>query len=276
MEYVLDLAPLIAIILGLLGLVFWWRWRSNRKEQREHADALTALATTLGGRVVGPDEARPWSAELLPPMQSDTEGFIGWLGTVRRPRFETALDFQRGGWSVRVSEASMEKATSDSSNTFYEHRVEVATSLLPAMKICRRLHVGFGGRPLSPAQAQAAGPAGEPPVTVVRDQLDWSQVRLPEPANHEFTVFSTDPAAVSRAFTPQVAEWLVDEAGLSPFEGPMPILLTFEAGFAYATSAKRIDPDTITAKVDMIIGLLERMGAKPAHPPQHYGDDRSK
>ncbi|GAA3458718.1 hypothetical protein ACFFSW_07670 [Saccharothrix longispora] len=267
MEYVLDLAPLIAIILGLLGLMFWWRWRTKRKEEREHSDALSTLTATLGGKVVGREEARAWTADLLPPMKSDTEGFIGWLGTVRRPRFETALDFRRDGWSVRVSEASMEQATSDSSNTFYEHRIEVATSPLPAMKMCRRLHEGFLGRPPTPAQAEAVEPAGEPPTTAVREQLDWLPVGLPEPANREFTVFSTDAAAVSRAFTPQVAEWLVAEAGPNPFQSPMPILLTFEAGFAYTTASQRIDPDHLLARVDIILGLLNRMGATPAIPP---------
>ncbi|MGM1059226.1 hypothetical protein [Saccharothrix sp. Mg75] len=277
MDFAARVTLLIAILLILFALIYWWGWRRNRRKQREHADALAALATTLGGTVVGRDRARAWTTELRRPMESETGGLINLMGTVRRARFETALDFQRGDWSVRVSEASIEKHVVTASSTIiYEHRIEVATSLLPAMKICRRLHVGFGGRPLTPAQAQAAGPAGEPPATAVRDQLDWFPVRLPEPMNHEFTVFSTDPAAVSRAFTPQVAEWLVDEAGPDLFQGPMPTLLTFESGFAYATEAERIDPDTIIAKVDTIIGLLERLGVKPAHAPQHYGDDRSK
>ncbi|MFD7656488.1 hypothetical protein ACFV4N_21165 [Actinosynnema sp. NPDC059797] len=267
MEYVLDLAPLIAIILALVGLLGWSMWRKERKAQREHADALAALADALGGKVVGPTEARAWSADLLPPMKNDTEGFFGWLGTVRRPRFETALDFRRGNWSVRVSEASMKQATSTSAAVFYEHRIEVATSPLPAVKICRRLHEGFMGRPLTPAQAQAVGPAGEAPLTVTREQRQWSRVALPQPADHEFTVFSTDPAAVTRVFTPQVAEWLVTEAGPNPFQSPMPILLTLEAGFAYATASGRIDPDQVLARIDVILCLLDRLGARPADPP---------
>lgn len=268
MEYVLDLAPLIAIILALYGLLVWWGWRRDRREEKEHADALAALAATLGGRVVGREEARPWSADLLRPLANETGGLINRLGTVRRARAETALDFRRGGWSVRVSEASIKKhVVTASTTTIYEHRIEVATSPLPAVKMCRRLHEGFMGRPLTPAQAQAVGPAGEAPVTAVREQLDWLPVALPEPADHEFTVFSTDPAATSRAFTPQVAEWLVTEAGPNPFQSPMPILLTLEAGFAYATAPKRIDPDQILAQVDAILDLLDRLGARPANPP---------
>lgn len=266
-DFYVKLAPLIAIMVGLIGLAFWWKWRGERKEEHSHADALAALANTLGGRVAGSADVRAWSAELLPPMKSDTEGISGLLGTVRRPRFETALDFRRGNWAVRVGEASMEKANSTSSATAYEHRIEVATSLLPPMKISRRIHVDFRGRPLVSDSAQAVGPAGEAPVTVEREQREWLRARLPEPVDREFTVFTTDPAAVARAFNPQVVEWLLGQAGSNPFLSAMPLVLTFEAGLVYATSPRRIDPDQIMAKVDVILGLLDRMGVAPAHPP---------
>lgn len=156
MGYAFDLALLVTILLALVGLLFWWKWHGERKEEREHADALATLAGTLGGKVVDRGEARAWSAGLLPPLRNETVGFANRLGTARRVRFETALDFRRGRWPVRVSEASIKKhVVIASTTTIYEHRIEVATSPLPAMKMCRRLHEGFMGRPLTQAQAQA-------------------------------------------------------------------------------------------------------------------------
>lgn len=72
---------------------------------------------------------------------------------------------------------------------------------------------------------------------------------------------------MARSFTREVAEWLVDEAGPNPFQSPMPILLTFESGFACTTESQRIDPKHLLAVVDVILGLLDRMGATPAQPP---------
>ncbi|GAB2997635.1 hypothetical protein [Saccharothrix stipae] len=269
MEYLLDLAPLIAIMLALVGLLVWWRWRGNRKEERQHAESLAALAASLGGRVVGPDEARAWSAELLPPLQGEAEGLVNRAGTVRRPRFETALDFRRGNWSVRVGEASIRKQVATAgTTTIHQHRIDVAASIPAPMKISRRIHVDFRGRPLAPDRAGAAGPAAEVPVTVEREQRQWLQARLPEPMDREFTVFTTDPAAAARAFTPQAVEWLLGQAGANPFQSAMPLVLTFEAGLVYATAPQRIDPAQVMAKVDVILGLLERMGVAPAAPPR--------
>ncbi|MBB5806675.1 hypothetical protein F4560_006443 [Saccharothrix ecbatanensis] len=257
-------------LLGLVGLLFWWKWRSERKAERSHAEALVAFAGTLGGRVVGPAEAHAWSAELLPPMKSDTEGVIGWMGTVRRPRFETALDFRRGNWSVRVSEASMEKANSTSSATIYEHRIEVATSIVAPMKISRRLLVDHMRRPLPPKRIPDPDrePAAEAPVTVVREQRPWLRTRVPAPVDGDFVVFTTDPSTVARAFNPQFVEWMLGQAGDDPFESAWPLHLTFEAGLVFATSHRRIDPDKVLAKVDVILGMLDRMPhVTPAHPP---------
>lgn len=268
MDLLRVFAPIVVPLLALVALLFWWKWRGERKEERTHADALAALADALGGRVVDAAGARAWTTDLLPPLRNQAEGVVNRVGTVRRARFETALDFRRGGWSVRVSESSIVKhGVTTPSSTIHEHRIEVATSPLPATRLCRRVRSGFQGRPLPPAQAGDVGPAGEPPVTAVREQRDWLPVRLPEPADLEFTAFSTDPVAVSRAFTPQLAQWLVDEAGLNPFQGPVPVLLTIEGGYAYTTAAERIDPERLLARVDLILSLLSRIGATPAHPP---------
>lgn len=263
----MELLYVVAALVVLFALLRWFQSRGSRKEDQAQADALATLANGLGGRVADPADVRAWSADLLPPMKSSTDGVAGRLGTVRPPRFETALDFRRGNWAVRVGEASMEKANSTSSATAYEHRIEVATALVPPMKIGRRILVDFLGRPLAPDRAQAAGPAAEAPVTVVREQRPWLPAGLPDPVGREFTVFTTDPSAVARAFTPQVAEWVLGQAGANPFVSAMPLLLTFEAGLVFTTSPQRIDPDQVLAKVDAILGLLDRMGIAPAHPP---------
>lgn len=259
----MELLYVVAALVVLFALLRWFQSRGARKEDQAQADALAVLANGLGGRVADPADVRAWSADLLPPMKSSTDGVAGRLGTVRAPRFETALDFRRGNWAVRVGEASMEKANSTSSATAHEHRIEVATAIVPPMKIGRRVLVDFLGRPLAPDRAQAA----EAPVTVVREQRQWLPAGLPEPLGREFTVFTSDPSAATRAFTPQVVEWMLGQAGANPFVSAMPLLLTFEAGLVFTTSPQRIDPDQVLAKVDAILGLLDRMGIAPAHPP---------
>ncbi|MBP2334991.1 hypothetical protein JOF41_001169 [Saccharothrix coeruleofusca] len=266
-DFYWDLAPFVAICLALIGLVYWWGWRRDRAEEREHVNALAALADSLGGKsVVGRSESRAWSADLLPPMKTATEGFFGWLGTIRQPRFETAVDFQRGEWSVRVSEASVKQHVVTAGATIsYEHRIEVATSPLPATRICKRVYPE-SRRTWLFKNVQVVGPAGEPPLTAERDQQQWLRVVLPEALDREFTVFSTDPATVRRMFTPQVVEWMLDRTG-SPGTSAMPFALTFEAGFAYTVEHGRIAPDLLLPQVDAILGLLDRMRAAPAHPP---------
>jgi hypothetical protein len=268
-EFFLRISLFVAICLVLIGLLFWWRWRSDRKEEREHAEALAALAGSLGGSVAGSADVRAWSAELLPPLRSQSEGLVNWFGTVRRARFETALDFRRGNWSVRLSEASIKKTVPTAgTTTHHQHRIDVATSVVASMKISRRIYVDFRGRPLAPDRAQASGPAAEAPPTVVREQREWLPARLPEPLDREFTVFTTDPSTVARAFTPQVADWVLGQAADNPFLSAMPLLLTFEAGLVFATSPQRIDPNQILTTVDAILGLLDRMPhVTPAHPP---------
>ncbi len=267
-DFYRNTAVFVVLCLALLGLLFWSMWRKARKEQREHADALTALANTLGGKVVDPTQARAWSTDLLPPLSSETEGFFNRMGTVRRARFETALDFHRGGWSVRVSEASIKKHVATAgTTTIHQHRIEVAASIPAPMKISRRIHVDFRGRPLSPEHAQAAGPAGEAPLTVAREQRQWLPLKLPEPADREFTAFTTDPTTAQQVFTPQAVEWMLGQTGDNPFLSAMPLVLTFEADLVYATAPKRIDPDHILTTVDVILGLLDRMHATPVPPP---------
>lgn len=265
MEYLADLAPLVAIILALLGLVAWLMWRKDRKKDREHAEALAALAGRLGGAVVDDDAARAWSAELLAPLRDETEGLFNRMGMAGRRRFRTAVDFRRGRWSVRVGEASVKKAAQNGTRTYYEHRVEVATARLVPMKISRRMYSGtnFLGRPLGPDDilAQGGGRVREVPVSVAAEQGQWHQARLPGPADAEFAVFTSDPAAAARTLNPQAVDWLLAQGTAMPFP------LHFEAGLVFATVTGRISPEHVLNTVDAVLGLLDRMGAAPAHPP---------
>ncbi|GAA5153414.1 MULTISPECIES: hypothetical protein [Amycolatopsis] len=257
-EFELRAALAVLVLLVLpLGSLFWWFRRKEQRENREQADALATLAASLGGAVAGREEATAWSAALQPPFKADTPGLINWLGTVRKPRFETALDFRHGGWPVRVSEASMRKAVSNGTITSYEHRIDVATGPLPPMKLHRRLHTDFLGRPVKPGSVLAFGgkPVREAPATV--REGPWLEVDLPHPASTDWVAFASDPA--DAPLTPEALDWLSQNIGRLPWG------LTFEAGLLYTTWPTRIDPRTLLTTVDAILGLLDRIpGARRA------------
>lgn len=263
MELWLRLSPLLGCMAAGLGLLFWSQWRSARKEQREHVEALTALAASLGGTMVSdPEKATAWSAELLRPFKNYTGGFINWLATVRRPRFEIALDFVRGPWRLRVTEVSMERRGSTGGVTHHEHRIEVITAPLPPVKLARRLYTDFLGRPLKPGHVLSEGTAviSEPPVTVARQQGEWQRLRLPGHYDSQYAVFANDLGAANRMLNRDVLEYLVENASVLPF------VLTFEDGFFYATMPYRIGPNTLPKTLEAVLGLLERVpGAAPTH-----------
>ncbi|MFC4001576.1 hypothetical protein ACFS2C_00565 [Prauserella oleivorans] len=257
----LDLALLVLLLAAVFALIVWWGRHKERKEQREHTEALTALAGQLGGTVSGPDNATAWSAGLLQPFKNDSEGLLNRLGTARRPRFELALDFVRGPWQVRVTEASMKKNVGNGTRAYHEHRIEVVTGQLTPVKIARRLHADFLGRPLKPGHVLTEGtkPIEDPPATVAQQRGEWQRLRLPMPADQEFAVFATDMAAAHRMLGKDALEHMVANAG------SLPPVFTFEAGLFYATMLYRISPDTLLTTVDAVLGLLERIpGAAPA------------
>jgi hypothetical protein len=263
----LELAPLIAIIAALFGLGYWWNWRRNRREEHAQVDALTALAGSLGGRVIGRAEALPWSVELLEPMREETDGLVNRLSMASPTSFGVALDFRRGRWSVRIGEASVEKSVDNGTRTEYEHRIEVATAPVTPMKISRRVHGGKNlfGRPLGPDHISAQGGelVREVPVTVAEAGGEWHRVALPPgPFDAQFAVFTSDPAAVARAFDPGAVEHLLGQVR------SLPSPLHFEAGLVFGTVPGRINPEHVLATVDVILGLLDRMGIAPAHPPR--------
>lgn len=258
-DFYLRISLFLVLFGAVLGLVFWLMRRKERKGNRAQAEALAALAARLGGAVAAPPAA-PWSADLSPPFRTNTQGLVNRVLTVSRPRFETTLDFRRGPWAVRVSEASMKRSVSNGTRTFYEHRIEVATGQLAPMKISRRWAADFLGRPLGPDHllAQGGEPVREAPMTVAQRQEEWLQARLPAPADTEFAVFTSDLRSAARMLSPQAVEWLAEQAGTLPF------LLTFEAGLLYATMTNRIEPGDLLTVVDAMLGLLDRIpGAAP-------------
>jgi hypothetical protein len=259
-DFILRISPLVAIFAALFGLLVWWGQRKERRKNHEHAEELAALAARLGGAVTGPAEASAWSARLAPPLKGDSQGLVNRLSTVAKPVFKTALDFRRGPWRVRVSEASMKKSVSNGTSTFYEHRIDVATADLPPLKISRRLATDFLGRSLAANHvlAQGGAPVREAPVTVAQRQGEWAQIMVPEPASAEFVAFTSDPHGAAGMLNPGVLEWIVQQAG------HLPLMLTFEAGLLYATMPGRIDTARLLPTVDAMLGLLDRIsGAAP-------------
>jgi hypothetical protein len=257
--------PVLAFSLGAVAVRRWWQQRRHRKADGEQALALTPLANSLGGEVVGADGATAWSAELRGPLANHVDGFVDKLLQRSAPRFDLALDFQRGAWHVRVSQASMRQQNSNGVGRLLEHRVEVATVRLAPMRLARRQHVDFRGRPVPPGHLGEW--MSEAPLTAVRDAREWLPLRLPPGADQEFVVFASDLAGAERAFNPQALEWLGTRLDvLPPLVGRF-LSLTFEGGVVYTTLRGHIDQETVLPIVDTIVGLLDRMpDARPRHP----------
>lgn len=269
MEYLLMMWPLFLGFALMFGWLFWSMRRTAKREERKHSEALAALASSLDGTVTGPDGARAWSADLRGPLASNVGGFINFLGTVRRPRFTRALDFQRGRWHVRVTEAAMKKAASTRAVWLYEHRIEVATVRLAPLKLMRRQYTDFLGRALNPRRMakQNRSWVGQAPATAAREQSEWMTVNLPDELDYEFVVFTSDLSSASWVRDPRPIDWLLNLKESPSLMVKAFLPLTFESGFAYLTVPQRIDPETLVPAVDAIIGLLDRIPvAAPRHP----------
>ena len=259
----------ISCVIAFYAIRRWWQIRKHARARTEQIARLTPLATELGGTVTGPEAATAWSAELQPPMERVLSG-MSRIDQRSIPRFDLALDFQRGPWHVRVSEASVRKALTGSDAVQYEqeHRIEVATARLAPMKILRPVRFGLSGlkSPKFMEQQRFEGWASEPPLTVEREQREWHHVALMPSMDEEFYVYGTDVVAVQRNLDDEALKWL-----LSRQEG-LPLMaqhmrLTVEGGLVYAVIADHIYPENLMYVVDTIVGLLDRMpDAKPRHP----------
>lgn len=253
MEYLLEMWPLVAVIVAGIAFALWWRWRQPRRERQKQLESLSALATSLGGVVAGPDHAAPWSAQLLPILKNHTGGMVDTVRNVglQGPQCDAALEFPRGRWRVRVSEASLRRhnvTSSGGTTTVHEHRIEVVTAQLPPMQIVRRV--------------TGAEPVSEPPVSVAQRGSAWQRLQLPAPADQQLAVFASDLGAASHMVNQEVLEFLVTNVGA------LPLVLTFETGLVYGVMLNQINPNTLLTSVDTILGALERIpGAAPVGHP---------
>ncbi|KJK42445.1 hypothetical protein UK23_37210 [Lentzea aerocolonigenes] len=272
-EYVLTPFFLVWVALAVLFLVVrrWLHFRAHRRTRAEQVAALTPLANSIGGRVIGPGgETTAWSAGVRGPVVEHVEGLFATLLRRSKPQFDLAMDVQRGHWHVRVTEASVRVSNPSGYGVKWvqEHRIEVATARMAPMRIIRPYKHTSTGNPLSPQriEEQREGWVARPPSTAQSDHGGWHQVPLAPPMDGEFFACSTDPAAASRELNFDALHWLIDR------EGDLPVFaskmrLTFEAGFVYLVMIDHIEPDQVMVVVDTICGLLDRMpGARPRHP----------
>jgi hypothetical protein len=266
MAEILRLAwPVVAVVVARYSFLLvqhWWRIRRYRKADDEQRVELAPFATGLGATVTSPVGAAAWSAELQGPMASYTHGFLNKLTRRSKPRFDLALDFQRGPWHVRVSQASIAMGIFGRLDRKFEHRIEVATSVLAPMMIARHAQISFRGRVVTRRWSPA------PPSTAELSQADWLPLRLPPSVDDEFAVCASDLSTAARSFTLENLEWFLARLDELPvLTHGRHMFLTFESGLVYATFPNSIDPETLMSHVDAIVGLLDRISdARPRHP----------
>lgn len=262
MEYLLDMWPLL---LGLAALFLYGIWSSRRRARKEAEANLAALhemAKPLNGTVLTGDQAEGWSTGLWPPFAMKNRGLLR-LSRRSKPQFGMAVEFTRGPWRVRISQASQRSRTANRRFvTTFEHRIDIATADLPPLKVSQRQYTDFRGRPYDPDdEAFLFGSTllKEPPATVEQRQDHWVQAAVSAPANQHLAAFTSDPAAAARMLNGNATAWLLDR------QRSMPRLLTFESGLLYATAPGRIDPFDATETVNTMLGLLDCIpGAAPA------------
>lgn len=247
----LKLGLLVLILVALTALVFWLRWRADRKDALDHAASLAEFAASVGGTATDASgNVSAWSAGLLRPFAHEYGDVISWLHRASDGRFDHALEFDRHGWRVRVTEASIElnsASTPGNVVTHHEHRIEVAASGLVPLKI---------------AAPDRGKWAGEPPQSLVGSSQPWQQLRLPAAVQQAYVACTSDPHAAAALFTTAVTDRLLGESRMGDLRP-----LTFEAGIAYSVAAGQIDPKHLLRQVDAVIGLLERMpGVRPSQP----------
>ncbi|USX49723.1 hypothetical protein [Lentzea sp. HUAS12] len=106
----------IALITVLVALRPHQRARARARAFIQQNSALAVLAESLGGKLA--TKASAWSPRL---QRSKLEP-------------ELSLDFQRGPWHVRVTQAFNPRPHSDALLA-YEHWIEIATMPVPTRKI---------------------------------------------------------------------------------------------------------------------------------------------
>ncbi|MET9230955.1 hypothetical protein [Lentzea sp. NPDC003310] len=250
----LKLGLLVLILVALFALIFWLRARADRKQALDHAAELAKFVAGLGGTLA---QAPAWSADLRRPFAEEYGDVIGWLHRASEARFDHALDFERHGWRVRVTEASIElnsASTQDKVVTHTEHRIEVATTALPPLKLVLSSWGGGSGARRWVAEAPQTAASGPQP--------QWHELRLPLGLDQLYLAATADPHRAAALLTPAVVERLQGESRMGNLR-----TLTVEAGIAYTVAVGAIDPKTVLPAVDAVIGVLERVpGAQPSRP----------
>ncbi|MFS8099836.1 hypothetical protein LFM09_22170 [Lentzea alba] len=265
-EYVLTPHFLIwlSVVIGFLVGRRWLHFRNHAKGRDAQIAALTPLAQRLGGKVLGPDEAAMWTAELRKPFENEFS-----IALRSKRQFDLSLDFQRGAWHVRVTEASVRYDTRGFGvRWMQEHRIEVATARLAPIKTNRPSKYNSDGSPSSPGRLKDKWKefVSYKPTTVKRDDAEWAPVPLLSPMDQEFSAYGSDPAAAARELNFDALHWLIEQEESLPIWAKR-MSLTFESGFVYLVVHDHIYPDDLMVVVDMIVGLLDRMpGARPRHP----------
>ncbi|MEU0882907.1 hypothetical protein ABZ345_30230 [Lentzea sp. NPDC005914] len=98
-------------VITLLVLRGPRRAKARAKAAAERTPFLMPLVESLDGKLLGLDEASAWSPTL---QRALLKPFL-------------TLEFQRGPWHVRVTEASRPHSTTDLDRVQFEHWIEVAT-----------------------------------------------------------------------------------------------------------------------------------------------------
>ncbi|MCP2253028.1 hypothetical protein LY13_001772 [Prauserella aidingensis] len=259
----LDMWPLLLGLAAIFGGGQYLASRKDRQEEKAHLDALREMATPLSGTVQTRDEAGAWSAALWPPFEMETRG-ARRLAVRRKPRFEVAVEFTRGPWRVRISEASIRQRSTGPSkiSTSYEHRIDIVTTDLPPLRLTEQPDTDVTGRaidPDSPFTPQDGSLVTEPPVTVAQRQGHWVQAAIASPANRYLAAFTSDHAAAARMLNTEATSCLLNRQRM------FPRVYTFESGLLYTTAPGRIDPFEVTRTVNTMLGLLDCIpGAAPA------------
>ncbi|GHH60179.1 hypothetical protein [Lentzea cavernae] len=247
----LKLGLLVLILVALIALVFWWRSRKERQDALDHAAELAKFAAGLGGTLT---VASAWSADLRRPFAEEYGDVIGWLHRASESRFDHAVDFERYGWQVRVTEASIElnsASTQDKVVTHVEHRIEVATAGLVPLKLAINSLGGGRGAPRWVAEA--------PQSLASSSQPQWHELRLPAGLDQLYLAATADPHRAAAMITPAVVQRLQGESQAGNLR-----TLTVEAGIAYTVETGPIVPTSVMQTVDAIIGVLDRIpGAQP-------------
>lgn len=239
--------------LGALGLLLkYFLWRSDQKDAAEHADEIAVFAQKIGGKVT--EDPSPWSADLAPAFVGEHDGVMGLLNVASGPQFDNALEFERDGWLVRVSEATAEvrSASSDGTNTDYEFRVEVATADVVPMKIVIGRYAEF--------KHQRKWAAGMPQSVAGQERPLWMELSPPESADHAHLVFTSDLVEADGLLNAQAIAWLQGH------DVKELVRVTFEAGIAYTSVGMELKEKYVLPVVDELVDLLNRIpGARPQH-----------